>query len=156
MSDAIALYRTAQAATSNPTERIVLLYEGAIRFGVRHVDALEHDDREAAHAASIRCQQIIAELQEVLNFEAGTIAHKLDALYRFMLDRLAAGNVSHDPQPTTEVLGLLRDLLGTWQEVGRVVRNGARLPIAPPSREVADPRMGAAMRQMTGARPITA
>lgn len=119
MDDTIALYRTAQVMTSNPLERVVMLYEAAVRFATRHLAALEAGDNEAAHQASIRCQETVAELQEVLDLSAGPIATHLDALYRFILDRLAAGNLARSPEPTSEALGILRELLTSWHEIAR-------------------------------------
>ena len=152
MNDMVSLYRTAQAVTSNPVERVVLLYEGAVRFAVRHIDALERGDPEVAHTASVRCQEIVAELQEVLDLEAGPIAHQLDAVYRFMLDRLVAGNLAGKPTPTTEVLVLLRELLGAWQEVSRKMRASYPVFIGAPING-GDPGHAAAAAGLSGFRP---
>lgn len=124
MYDTVSLYRTAQAVTSNPVERVVLLYEGAVRFATRHIDAVERGDREAAHLASLRCQEIVAELQEVLDLSSGPIATQLDGVYTFILGRLVAGNLAQATQPTTEALVLLRELLGAWQDVARQTHSG--------------------------------
>jgi len=151
MQDPVALYRTAQAVTSNPVDRVVLLYEGAIRFAVRHVDALERGDTEAAHQASLRSQAIVAELMEVLDLSAGPVARQLDSVYRFILERLAAGNIARDPQPTTEVLDLLRELLTAWQEVSRMARGGRPAPMGRPAPDGAL-GLGSAPLGLAGAR----
>lgn len=155
MYDPVSLYRTAQVVTGNPVERVVLLYEGAVRFAVRHLDALERRDYMAAHTASIRCQEIVAELQEVLDLSAGPIAQQLDAVYRFMLDRLVAGNLSRSIKPTVEVLDLLRELLAAWQEVSRRSRMA---DFAVPGRAIlgGDPGHAAAAAGLAGARPALA
>ena len=155
MYDAVSLYRTAQVVTGNPVERVVLLYEGAVRFAVRHVDALERGDFDAAHTASIRCQEIVAELQEVLDLSAGPIAHQLDAVYGFILDRLVAGNLSRTPRPTVEVLDLLRELLAAWQEVSRRARM-SDLALANRPVHGGDPGHAAAAAGLAGARPALA
>ncbi len=155
MNDMVSLYRTAQAVTSNPVERVVLLYEGAVRFAVRHIDALERGDYEAAHIASVRCQEIVAELQEVLDLEAGPIAHQLDAVYRFMLDRLVAGNIARKPAATTEVLELMRELLGSWQEVSRRMRSAYPVFIGAPV-SGGDPGHAAAAAGLAGFKPALA
>ncbi len=117
MYDPTATYRSAQATTATPVGQVVLLLQGAVRFGQRHVEALARGDREAAHTASIRCQAIVAGLQEVLDLRAGPIAAQLDAIYDFILRRLVEGNLRGDPRPTEEAIGLLRDLLDAWTEV---------------------------------------
>ena len=121
--DPTATYRSTQVASSSPASRIVLLYQGAIRFGTHHVGALGRGDLEAAHQASIRCQAIVAGLQETLDPAAGSLAIQLDQLYGFVLRRLVEGNLTKTPGPTEEALTVLRGLLGTWQEI-------AGLPIA--------------------------
>ncbi len=117
--DPTATYRSTQVASSSPAARIVLLYEGAIRFAGQHLSALERGDSENAHRASIRCQSIVAGLQETLELSAGPIAVQLDLLYGFVLRRLVEGNLTRKPGPTQEALAILRELLGTWQEIAR-------------------------------------
>jgi flagellar secretion chaperone FliS len=117
MFDPTATYKTSQVMTGSPVDQIVLLYQGAIRHGMLHVRALERSDREAAHRASLRCQEIVSTLQESLDLSAGPIATQLDQLYTFILERLVGGNVAKDPQPTREALQVLRDLLPAWQGI---------------------------------------
>jgi len=152
MHDTVSIYRTAQVVTSNPVERVVLLYEGALRFAVRHIDALERGDHEGAHIASVRCQEIVAELQEVLDFEAGPIAHQLDAVYRFMLDGLVAGNLAQKPGPTTEVIELLRELLGAWRDVASRARASYSVMLGVPISN-GNPGHAAAAAGLSGYRP---
>ena len=118
MYDPTVAYRSAQVATSSPVGQVALLYEGAIRFATVHLAAIERRDPEAAHHASLRCQAIVAALQEVLDLSAGPIATQLDSLYAFMLERLAAGNITKMPAPTIEAIGLLRELSEAWQAIG--------------------------------------
>jgi flagellar protein FliS len=112
-------YRSTQVASSNPVGQVVLLYEGAIRFALRHLAALERGDAEAAHNASVRAQAIVSGLQETLDRSAGPMAAQLDALYDFVLRRLTEGNIRKTPRPTEEALQVLRGLLGAWQEISR-------------------------------------
>ncbi len=97
----------------------MLLYEGAIRFALRHLAALERGETEAAHNASVRAQAIVSGLQETLDRSAGPVAAQLDGLYDFVLRRLTEGNIGKTPRPTEEALQVLRELLGAWQEISR-------------------------------------
>lgn len=119
MYDPASAYRSTQVMTSGPAAQIVLLYQGAIRFGTQHIAALEQHDLGAANDASLRCQAIVAAMRESLDPAAGPIAAQLEAIYEFCLARLADGNIRKDAQPTREAVGLLRDLLGAWQEIAR-------------------------------------
>jgi flagellar protein FliS len=116
---ATAMYRTTEVSSSSPLAQVVLLYQGAIRFGSLHLGALERGDPEAAHNASIRCQAIVAGLRETLDLSAGPIAGQLDQLYDFVLRRLTEGNIAKTPRPTEEALEVLRGLLGAWREIAR-------------------------------------
>jgi flagellar secretion chaperone FliS len=132
MLDPTAAYRTGQVTSAGPATRIVLLYEGAIRFGMQHVAALADDRLEAAHAASIRCQEIVGALRASLDPAAGPIATDLDRLYDFVQDRLVRGNIAKSPGPTDEALAILRELLAAWRQVaggaGAPLANGAGAP----------------------------
>jgi flagellar protein FliS len=142
MLDPTAAYRTAQVVSASRAGQIVLLYQGAIRFGAQHLAFLERHNVEQAHRSSIRCQEIVTALRGSLDFTAGPIAVQLDALYEFVLRRLAAGNLAKEPKPTEEALQVLRGLLDAWQELAsrpasNLVDSGAetlasRRPVAAP------------------------
>lgn len=117
MLDPTSAYRTTQVVGASPVGQIVLLYQGAIRFGVQHLAWLERHEIEKAHNASIRAQEIVSALRGSLDLSAGEIAQQLDALYDFVLRRMMDGNVKKDPRPTEEALKVLRDLLDGWQEL---------------------------------------
>ncbi len=117
MLDPTAAYRTSQVVSASRAGQIVLLYQGAVRFGAQHVAFLERHEIESAHRASIRCQEIVTALRGSLDFTAGPIAAQLDQLYDFVLRRLESGNVTKDPGPTEEALQVLRGLLDAWQEL---------------------------------------
>jgi flagellar protein FliS len=128
MLDPTSAYRTAQVVSASPVGQIVLLYQGAIRFGSQHLAWLERQEIEPAHRASIRAQEIVSALKGSLDLSAGPIALQLDELYDFVLRRLSDGNMAKDPRPTEEALQVLRGLLEAWQELASGSR--AELPIA--------------------------
>ncbi len=130
--DPAATYRRTQVLTGSRLDQVVLLYQGAIRQGMLHLSALENRDLQAAHRASLKCQEIVSALQESLDMSAGPIAAQLDQLYRFVLDRLIDGNITKDPKPTAEALQVLRDLLPAWQAIAHQPGNEpAGAPVAP-------------------------
>jgi flagellar protein FliS len=117
MLDPTSAYRTSQVVSASRAGQIVLLYQGAIRFGTQHLAFVERHDVEQAHRASIRCQEIVTSLRASLDLSAGPIAIQLDELYDFVLRRLADGNASKEQRPTEEALQVLRGLLDAWQEL---------------------------------------
>ena len=117
MLDPTAAYRTSQVVSASRVGQVVLLYQGAIRFGTQHMAFLERHDVEQAHKASIRCQEIVNTLRGSLDLTAGPIAVQLDQLYDFVMRRLVTGNMEKDPRPTAEALQVLRGLMEAWQEL---------------------------------------
>lgn len=117
MLDPTAAYRTSQVVSANGAGQIVLLYQGAIRFGTQHLAYLERGEIEQAHRASIRCQEIVTALRGSLDRSAGPIARQLDELYGFVLQRLVSGNMTKTARPTEEAIEILRGLLDAWQEL---------------------------------------
>jgi flagellar protein FliS len=117
MLDPTAAYRTSQVVSASRAGQIVLLYQGAIRFGTQHLAFLERRDIEQAHSASIRCQEVVTALRSSLDLSTGPIAVQLDQLYDFVLRRLVSGNVTKEPLPTEEAIQVLRGLLEAWQEL---------------------------------------
>jgi flagellar secretion chaperone FliS len=117
MLDPTAAYRTSQVVSASRAGQIVLLYQGAIRFGAQHLAWLERRDIEQAHRASIRCQEIVTALRGSLDLTAGPIAVQLDQLYDFVLRRLLEGNMAKEAKPTMEAISVLRGLLEAWQEL---------------------------------------
>lgn len=143
MLDPTAAYRSAQVTTTSPAGQVVLLYQGAIRFGLQHQAALERGDLADAHAASMRCQEIVAALRGTLDLSAGAVAVQLDRLYDFVQRRLVEGNVRKDPRPTAEALQVLRGLLEAWQEIANAPAVAA-VPPVPPAVRPGTPLVGLA------------
>jgi flagellar protein FliS len=130
MYDPASAYRTSQVTTASPASQVVLLYQGAIRFGHQHIAALTTGNLEEAHRASLRCQEIVGALQAALDRSAGPIAENLDGLYAFVLSRLVDGNIAKRPRPTEEALEVLHGLLEAWQ---RIASGTPRLDAAAPT-----------------------
>jgi flagellar protein FliS len=167
MLDPTATYRTSQVVSASRAGQIVLLYQGAIRFGTQHLAFIERHNVEQAHKASVRCQEIVTALRGSLDLSAGPIAVQLDQLYDFVLRRLEAGNLAKEPRPTEEALQVLRGLLDAWQDLAArpaselvdepVQRGRDRAPVSTPiSKPISAPAapayVGAGIYSMGGAR----
>jgi flagellar protein FliS len=112
-----AAYRQTQVATADPVELVVLLYEGAIRFTSNAIAALNSGDRETAHGAFLRAQEVVLELLSCLDLEQGAVAENLAAIYEYLYRRLVDANVRKDAAIAQEVVGHLRLLLDSWRNV---------------------------------------
>lgn len=109
---------------ASPHQLIIMLYEGAelaVRMAIRHM-ADGHLEKKAAaitKASSIILDGLRAALDPQ---QGGEIAVQLGALYDYMNQRLTLGHIRNDPAPLEEVLGLLQELHGAWQQIGTPAR----------------------------------
>jgi flagellar protein FliS len=114
----ISAYQTTDVLTANPKKLVIMCYEGAIRnlkiAKDKHVSA----EYEAKAKALQKAQDIIVELTAGLDFEkGGQIAKNLHALYRYMLRRITEGDLKRDVTSIDEVVGMLEELKGAWEEI---------------------------------------
>lgn len=105
---------------ASPHQLIVMLYEGAefaVRMAIRHMNEGEIAKKSAAisKASSIILDGLKAALDPQ---QGGEIAQRLGALYDYMNNRLMLAHVKNQTAPLEEVLGLLRELRGAWQQIG--------------------------------------
>lgn len=119
MSNPYSVYTSVQAETAPRGSLVVMLYQGAIRFGRTAVEAIRRNDLDAAHSALVRMQEIVSELRCTLDRAVGEIADRLDAIYEYSSRRLIEANVKKDPEIVEEVVTLLMDLLPAWVEAAR-------------------------------------
>jgi flagellar protein FliS len=125
--EAYQAYRTTQVQTSSPAELILLLYDGAIKYCRQAEAHLDNGERELAHNALLRSQDIIDELAVSLDFSAGEeIAQGLLQLYDYMGQRLVEANIHKDKAPITEVAAMLQELREAWAEAARLVQRRVR------------------------------
>ena len=113
-----AQYQRSQVETASPTRRVIMLYEGAIRFCQTAQDAMAKQDLQAQHTNLCKAQGIVSELLGSLNREkGGEIAENLSRLYLHMLDQLVKANLYDQSAPIENVQAMLRDLRASWIEV---------------------------------------
>ena len=125
--EAYQAYRTTQVQTSSPAELILLLYDGAIKYCRQAEAHLDNGERELAHNALLRSQDIIDELAVSLDFSASEeIAQGLAQLYDYMGQRLIEANIKKDKAPITEVVAMLQELRETWAEVAKMAQRRVR------------------------------
>ena len=116
-------YRPTQIQTASPAELILLLYDGAIKYCKQAQLHLENGEKELAHNALIRSQDIIDELAVSLDFSASEeIAKGLAQLYDSMGQRLTEANIKKDKAPIAEVVAMLEELRETWSEAAKLAQ----------------------------------
>lgn len=99
-----------------PGELILMVYDGAIEYLKKAEEMLNKGDMEGKQKMLFRAQDCITELMCSLNMEAGEIANSLYRLYDYSNRRLAQANVQTQGEPIKEVLSILSELKGGWNE----------------------------------------
>lgn len=110
-------YAQAQVATSSPSELIVLLYRGAVRFAAKARLHIQNGDVEAAHNELLRAQQIVIELMGGLKPSQNPLDVELFALHNYIYEALYRANREKDVSQVDEALTHLRAQLETWERI---------------------------------------
>lgn len=106
-------------AGASPERLIVMLYDGAILALTRAKAEMSAGDTVAkARSISKALDIVIVGLRGALDEKAGgEIAENLGSLYEYIGDRLVQANARDDQSKIDEVLVLLRDLKGAWEDL---------------------------------------
>jgi len=108
-------------AAASPIQLIILLYDGAIsasKTAVLHINNKNYEKKGAAISKAIMI--IESGLRLSLDKEVGgEIAENLDAMYRYMSDRLYYANLKKQTEPVQEVIDLLLDLRSAWVAISK-------------------------------------
>ncbi|HHW71865.1 MAG TPA: flagellar export chaperone FliS [Firmicutes bacterium] len=115
-------YRQTQVSTASPGELLIMLFDGAIRFGRQAQEHIKRGEMEAASQKLIRVQDIVSELNFALDLRVGDIAENLQQLYEYIYERLVKANIKKDVDAIEEALHLLSELKETWEQVVAQVR----------------------------------
>ncbi|MCI3921322.1 flagellar export chaperone FliS [Paenibacillus sp. TRM 82003] len=107
------LETTVKTATSG--QLLIMLYDGAIRFGKAAIEALQTGKHQDAHNNLIKVQNIVNEFIITLEFSS-PLAESLLQLYEYFNKRLVEANIKKDPEPALEVVQMLSELRETWYE----------------------------------------
>lgn len=88
-ADPVRSYKTIATQTAPPSQLVLMLYEGAIRFLDRALTGFHHDDpldfNLTINNNILRAQEILSELNNSLDLEqGGELAATLRRLYDYM------------------------------------------------------------------------
>ncbi len=101
--------------TAAPEQLQLMLYDGAIRFAARGLEAIAAKDREAAFVALERAQLIVLEMSNGIRREVNpAVADRVSAIYSYIYRRLVDANVGQDVQAVEDALRILRYERETW------------------------------------------
>lgn len=99
-----------------PQQLTALLYEGLIESVEEAIASTRKGDYIHANKRLQKANDILRRLGVGLKYDAGIIAHQLDALYNYMAERLIDANVKKDVGIMQEVLTIAKDIATAWNE----------------------------------------
>lgn len=109
-------YQKNKILTASPAQLTLMLYDGAIKFCNLAIMAIEENDISKAHTNIRKVESIIEEFRSTLNFKY-PVAEDFDKVYKYIYDRLVEANIRKDKEILEEVLGHLRTMRTTWEDV---------------------------------------
>ena len=111
-------YLNNQVATASQKKLIVMLYEGAIKNLRLAEISMTNKEIENTNKYFIKAQNIVFELMNTLNFEAGgDMAENLYSLYDYMYRSLVRANIDKNIEKTKEVKKYLEELKDAWIQI---------------------------------------
>lgn len=111
------VYRKVDIETASQGKLIVMLFNGAIQRAEEAKRQLDKGAVEGVHNNLIRAQDIIGELRNALNMNAGELAHNLDRLYEYFQHLLIMANIRKDVSPINECVRHMTAMRDTWKEL---------------------------------------
>ena len=115
---ALSAYQQNSIDTASPARLIVMLYDGVVTALDKTAAALSTPiDIELAHKELTRCQDIVLELMQALNHDAGDMAVRLATIYEYCHHQLVQANAAKDFSHAQPVRDIFADLRDAWTEI---------------------------------------
>lgn len=114
--NATKAYGNNKVLTATPAELTLMLYDGAVKFANRAVDALEKKNYENTNINIQRCRAIIVELMSTLNFKY-PVAEDFKRMYDYIFNLLVKANMEKDMESLQRALEEIRGMRDVWKEV---------------------------------------
>jgi len=64
-----------------------------------------------------KAQNVLWELSNSLNFEAGEVAYNLESLYNYMIRRIIEAQYHSKPEIIDEIIHFMEELKGSWEKI---------------------------------------
>jgi flagellar protein FliS len=110
-------YKKTQIQTADQGKLIIMCYDGAINFLKQAEKAHEENKHQVRNDFLGKAQNVLWELDNSLNFEAGEIAYNLDSLYNYMIRRILDAQFHNNNEPVKEVIHHLQELRESWEAI---------------------------------------
>ena len=110
-------YKRTQVQTADQGSLILMCYDGAIGFLKKAKKAHEENNTQTWSTFLNKAQNVLWELVNSLNYEAGQIAYNLDSLYNYMIRRIIDAEYDNNPATIDEVIAYLADMRDSWEKI---------------------------------------
>lgn len=111
-------YQESQILNASPTERVVLCYDGAIKFLLHAKAAMAAGNIEERYKKVQKAYDVVCYLQDTLDYEkGGKISEQLSKYYTYLLGRMVDINVEQDVEILDEVVKLLKTMRQSWVKI---------------------------------------
>ncbi|MGE0526176.1 MAG: flagellar export chaperone FliS [Bdellovibrionales bacterium] len=125
MKSAYQKYKQTSVQSASKEKLLLMLYEGAIRFMKQALMAIDKKDIAGRGMNIGRAFDIVNELNNTLNHEAGgEIAKNLEQLYMFISEQLTKCNASGERKPLEDALRIMETLHSGWVEAVEKLKRG--------------------------------
>jgi len=114
-------YQQQSVQTASPSQLVIMLYDGAIRFLKLGIAGIEEKDYAKANTNLQKVQNIVCELMASLDHQY-PIAKDLEAIYHYLLRLLIQANIHKEVKPAQEVLNHLSELRDAWVQAAKNVQ----------------------------------
>ena len=117
MRNPYSQYQEQRVQYATPGERVLMLYDGALRFLHGAESSMESGNVAGQRSNLDRAQSVLLGLISSLNLnQGGELAGCLLRIYEYCYNRLCDATATDDLRAVAEVKGLLADLRGAWRE----------------------------------------
>lgn len=113
-------YRQSSVKTSTPSQLLIMLFDGAIRFVRAGMEGIDSVDYQKTNINLGKAQTIVSELMSTLD-PTYDISKSLYDLYEYINHLLIQANVKKDKVPAEEALQYLTEFRLTWLEASKLV-----------------------------------
>ncbi|UDQ96536.1 flagellar export chaperone FliS [Lentisphaerota bacterium WC36G] len=119
---ALNSYRKISVETATPIRRVIMVYDGIIKFleyahNHSNKPSLEAEDYEKINTGLLKAEALITELRLGLDFTVeGGIANTLNDLYVFWIEQISLANQEKKPEKIYEIITLVTELRDGWIE----------------------------------------
>ncbi|OAB42943.1 flagellar export chaperone FliS [Paenibacillus glacialis] len=111
-------YKQSSVQTANPSQLLIMLYDGAIRFIRGGIESIGCQDYQKTNEQFKKAQTIVSELSATLDYSY-EISKNLATLYEYINYLLIESNMKKVAGPAEEAIGHLSELREAWVQASK-------------------------------------